>query len=153
MNFPFSTGAERIAVIEDLRKPGVYFPPSWPTHLERQKKSGPISLTCITCVDGRSNHAVIATRPIRPTYCSGTITKSATSSKDRRWVFQRSSQNDECVFQSIYLFFTSQLTFNISKTWFSSPTSCSDIFVQPTSQQSPRLPIRCRSRASWTCCA
>lgn len=39
MNYPFSTGAERIAVIEDLRKPEVYFPRDWETHRTRQKES------------------------------------------------------------------------------------------------------------------
>ncbi|KAF8124132.1 kinase-like domain-containing protein [Boletus edulis] len=38
MNYPFSTGAERIAVIEDLRKPGVYFPRDWEAHRTRQKE-------------------------------------------------------------------------------------------------------------------
>lgn len=40
MNYPFSTGAERIAVIEDLRKPEVYFPRDWEAHRTRQKESG-----------------------------------------------------------------------------------------------------------------
>ncbi|KAG8220630.1 kinase-like domain-containing protein [Butyriboletus roseoflavus] len=38
MNYPFSTGAERIAVIEDLRKPEVYFPRDWETHRTKQKE-------------------------------------------------------------------------------------------------------------------
>ncbi|KAI9461114.1 hypothetical protein HD554DRAFT_2206776 [Boletus coccyginus] len=37
MNYPFSTGAERIAVIEDLRKPEVYFPRDWQAHRTKQK--------------------------------------------------------------------------------------------------------------------
>lgn len=40
MTYPFSTGAERIAVIEDLRKPEVYFPSDWEAHRARQKESG-----------------------------------------------------------------------------------------------------------------
>ena len=39
MNYLFSTGAERIAVIEDLRKPEVYFPRDWEAHRTRQKES------------------------------------------------------------------------------------------------------------------
>jgi translation initiation factor 2-alpha kinase 4 len=35
----FSTGAERIAVIEDLRKPGIFFPATWDMHRSRQKQS------------------------------------------------------------------------------------------------------------------
>ncbi|KIJ60152.1 hypothetical protein HYDPIDRAFT_139699 [Hydnomerulius pinastri MD-312] len=38
MNYTFSTGAERIAVIEDLRKPEVYFPRDWEPHRTRQKQ-------------------------------------------------------------------------------------------------------------------
>jgi len=39
MNYAFSTGAERIAVIEDLRKPGTFFPPGWDPHRTRQRES------------------------------------------------------------------------------------------------------------------
>lgn len=39
MNYMFSTGAERIAVIEDLRKPGISFPATWDIHRSRQKQS------------------------------------------------------------------------------------------------------------------
>ncbi|KAG1849257.1 kinase-like domain-containing protein [Suillus subluteus] len=38
MNFSFSTGAERIAVLEDLRKPEVYFPRDWNPHRSSQKQ-------------------------------------------------------------------------------------------------------------------
>ncbi|KAF9231990.1 hypothetical protein BU15DRAFT_90768 [Melanogaster broomeanus] len=38
MNYAFSTGAERIAVIEDIRKPEVYFPRDWEAHRTRQKQ-------------------------------------------------------------------------------------------------------------------
>ncbi|KAI6125176.1 kinase-like domain-containing protein [Pisolithus croceorrhizus] len=38
MNYMFSTGAERIVVIEDLRKPEVYFPREWDQHRARQKQ-------------------------------------------------------------------------------------------------------------------
>ncbi|KAH7905298.1 kinase-like domain-containing protein [Hygrophoropsis aurantiaca] len=38
MNYSFSTGAERIAVIEDIRKPEVYFPRDWNNHRTRQKQ-------------------------------------------------------------------------------------------------------------------
>ncbi|KAJ7596327.1 kinase-like domain-containing protein [Mycena floridula] len=38
MNFPFSTGAERIAVIENLRKPQVIFPPTWDPLRARQRE-------------------------------------------------------------------------------------------------------------------
>lgn len=39
MNYKFSTGAERIHVIEDLRKPQIIFPTNWPAGRERQKQS------------------------------------------------------------------------------------------------------------------
>lgn len=39
MNYMFSTGAERIAVIEDLRKAGIFFPPSWDQRRARQRES------------------------------------------------------------------------------------------------------------------
>jgi translation initiation factor 2-alpha kinase 4 len=39
MNYRFSTGSERIAVLENLRKPGIFFPPSWEPHRTRQKES------------------------------------------------------------------------------------------------------------------
>ncbi|KAI6046986.1 kinase-like domain-containing protein [Pisolithus marmoratus] len=38
MNYMFGTGAERIAVIEDLRKPEVYFPRDWDQHRARQRQ-------------------------------------------------------------------------------------------------------------------
>ncbi|KAJ7220218.1 kinase-like domain-containing protein [Mycena pura] len=38
MNHKFMTGAERIAVIEDLRQPLVIFPSTWGSHLTRQKQ-------------------------------------------------------------------------------------------------------------------
>ncbi|KAF5376991.1 hypothetical protein D9615_007308 [Tricholomella constricta] len=38
MNYTFSTGAERIAVIEDLRKPGIFFPRGWDPHRTRQRE-------------------------------------------------------------------------------------------------------------------
>ncbi|KAJ3566582.1 hypothetical protein NP233_g6910 [Leucocoprinus birnbaumii] len=38
MNYMFSTGSERIAVIEDLRKPGIFFPATWDPHLSRQRQ-------------------------------------------------------------------------------------------------------------------
>ncbi|KAH9943970.1 hypothetical protein B0H21DRAFT_747282 [Amylocystis lapponica] len=38
MNYLFSTGAERIAVLEGLRKPGVYFPADWEPHRSRQRQ-------------------------------------------------------------------------------------------------------------------
>ncbi|KIL60768.1 hypothetical protein M378DRAFT_906708 [Amanita muscaria Koide BX008] len=37
MNYKFSTASERIAVIEDLRKPGIFFPPSWNASRTRQR--------------------------------------------------------------------------------------------------------------------
>ena len=39
MKYAFSTGAERIVVLEDIRKPGIYFPSSWDAHRTRQKES------------------------------------------------------------------------------------------------------------------
>ena len=39
MNFKFNTGAERIAVLEDLRKPTIIFPSSWDPHRNRQRES------------------------------------------------------------------------------------------------------------------
>jgi translation initiation factor 2-alpha kinase 4 len=39
MNFPFSTGAERISVIEYLRQVDIIFPPEWPVRLKRQRQS------------------------------------------------------------------------------------------------------------------
>ncbi|KAH9487410.1 eIF-2-alpha kinase GCN2 [Psilocybe cubensis] len=38
MNFQFNTGAERIAVLEDLRKPSITFPAGWDPHRIRQKE-------------------------------------------------------------------------------------------------------------------
>ena len=39
MNYFFTTGAERIAVLEDIRKPGIYFPSAWDAHRTRQRES------------------------------------------------------------------------------------------------------------------
>ena len=39
MNYSFTTGAERIAVLEDIRKPGIYFPSDWDAHRTRQRES------------------------------------------------------------------------------------------------------------------
>ncbi len=39
MNYKFSTGAERIAVIEDIRRPEPIFPPDWDPQRVRQKDS------------------------------------------------------------------------------------------------------------------
>jgi hypothetical protein len=39
MNYAFTTGAERIAVLEDIRKPGIYFPSDWDVHRTRQRES------------------------------------------------------------------------------------------------------------------
>ena len=39
MNHFFTTGAERIAVLEDIRKPAVYFPSDWDAHRTRQRES------------------------------------------------------------------------------------------------------------------
>jgi translation initiation factor 2-alpha kinase 4 len=39
MNYFFSTGAERIAVIEDLRKKDIVFPVDWDIHRTRQRQS------------------------------------------------------------------------------------------------------------------
>lgn len=38
MNYSFTTGAERIAVIEDLRKPDIFFPRDWESHRTRQRQ-------------------------------------------------------------------------------------------------------------------
>ncbi|KIK54868.1 hypothetical protein GYMLUDRAFT_206162 [Collybiopsis luxurians FD-317 M1] len=38
MNYPFSTGSERISVLERLRKPDVEFPPTWDTSRSRQRE-------------------------------------------------------------------------------------------------------------------
>ncbi|CCM05314.1 uncharacterized protein FIBRA_07528 [Fibroporia radiculosa] len=38
MNYMFSTGAERIAVLEDLRKSSILFPPTWEPHRTRQRQ-------------------------------------------------------------------------------------------------------------------
>ncbi|KIY47671.1 kinase-like protein [Fistulina hepatica ATCC 64428] len=38
MNFFFSTAAERIAVIEDLRKPDIIYPSTWQSHRTRQRQ-------------------------------------------------------------------------------------------------------------------
>ncbi|KDR70022.1 hypothetical protein GALMADRAFT_255390 [Galerina marginata CBS 339.88] len=38
MNFKFNTGAERIAVLEDLRRPAIIFPPTWDPTRIRQKE-------------------------------------------------------------------------------------------------------------------
>ena len=39
MNYNFTTGAERIAVLEDIRKPAIYFPSGWDAHRTRQRES------------------------------------------------------------------------------------------------------------------
>ena len=39
MNYNFTTGSERIAVLEDIRKPAVYFPSDWDAHRTRQRES------------------------------------------------------------------------------------------------------------------
>ena len=39
MNYTFTTGAERIAVLEDIRKPAIYFPSDWDAHRTRQRES------------------------------------------------------------------------------------------------------------------
>lgn len=39
MNYDFSTGAERIAVIEVLRRKDIAFPDDWDVHRTRQKQS------------------------------------------------------------------------------------------------------------------
>lgn len=39
MNYMFTTGAERIVVLENLRKPQIFFPAAWETHRMRQKQS------------------------------------------------------------------------------------------------------------------
>lgn len=39
MNYMFSTRSERIVVIENIRKPGIYFPPDWETRRSRQRQS------------------------------------------------------------------------------------------------------------------
>jgi hypothetical protein len=39
MNFSFSTESERIAVIEDLRKASINFPPTWDASRTRQQQS------------------------------------------------------------------------------------------------------------------
>ena len=39
MNYAFTTGAGRIAVLEDIRKPGIYFPSDWDAHRTRQRES------------------------------------------------------------------------------------------------------------------
>jgi translation initiation factor 2-alpha kinase 4 len=39
MNYTFTTGAERIAVLEDIRKPGIHFPSDWDAHRTRQRES------------------------------------------------------------------------------------------------------------------
>jgi translation initiation factor 2-alpha kinase 4 len=39
MNYFFSTGAERIAVIEDLRKKDIVFPGDWDIYRTRQRQS------------------------------------------------------------------------------------------------------------------
>jgi translation initiation factor 2-alpha kinase 4 len=43
MNYFFSTGAERIAVIEDLRKKDIVFPDDWDAHRTRQRQSKVLS--------------------------------------------------------------------------------------------------------------
>lgn len=38
MNYTFSTGAERIAVLDGIRKPGIYFPTDWEIRRSRQRQ-------------------------------------------------------------------------------------------------------------------
>ena len=39
MNYSFTTGAGRIAVLEDIRKPAIFFPSDWDAHRTRQRES------------------------------------------------------------------------------------------------------------------
>jgi len=48
MNYAFSTGYERIQVIENLRRPSIIFPNDWPTARVRQRKSTLMD-ACDTC--------------------------------------------------------------------------------------------------------
>ena len=48
MNYVFSTGAERIDVLEGLRKPGILFPSTWETRRSRQRQSR--SHTFVVCM-------------------------------------------------------------------------------------------------------
>ena len=47
MNYMFSTGSERIVVLENLRKPQIYFPSSWESHRSRQKQSTLLNIMVI----------------------------------------------------------------------------------------------------------
>lgn len=47
MNYAFSTGSERIAVIENLRRPEVLFPSDWNPLFSRQRKSKHLSKVAI----------------------------------------------------------------------------------------------------------
>ena len=47
MNYAFTTGAERIAVLEDIRKPAIYFPSDWDAHRTRQRESKLLMLRLI----------------------------------------------------------------------------------------------------------
>lgn len=50
MNYKFSTGAERIAVIEDLRQPLIVFPEGWDARLTRQRQSRCLSFAGVGCL-------------------------------------------------------------------------------------------------------
>jgi hypothetical protein len=66
MNYSFSTGAERIAVIEDLRKKDIIFPGDWDAHRTRQRQRK------ILCKVFSNIHLVTTTLQSYPG-CSGTI--------------------------------------------------------------------------------
>lgn len=44
MNYMFSTRSERIVVIENIRKPGIYFPHDWEARRSRQRQSKSLGL-------------------------------------------------------------------------------------------------------------
>ncbi|KAJ6576175.1 hypothetical protein DFH09DRAFT_1454036, partial [Mycena vulgaris] len=64
MNYRFSTGAERIAVIEDLRQPLIIFPDSWDSRLTRQRQI----ITCLLDhdLDTRPTALELSQSPLLP---------------------------------------------------------------------------------------
>ncbi|KAF8959858.1 kinase-like domain-containing protein [Flammula alnicola] len=75
MNFKFNTGAERIAVLEDLRKPSIIFPTGWDVHRVRQREI--ITWLLQHEPDKRPSALELSQSPLLPTRLEDEYYKSA----------------------------------------------------------------------------
>lgn len=98
MNYTFATGAERIHVIEDLRKPDVIFPSSWNPLYERQQQSKGDQLSSSSpSLTLLCSHPMAATtRPGETPQRNGTVAKLPATSSIGGRVFQGCPEDDEC---------------------------------------------------------